>query len=153
MIVVSDTSPLSALLAIEQADLLPKLFKRVLIPPTVRGELLRHHDELPVFLEVIPAQNQQALNELRLEIAAGEAEAIVLAGEQNADYLLIDERLGTSVALRRGQQTMGMVGVLIRAKDCGHITSLREQLDLLEKKTSFYLSSAFRKMVLEKVDE
>jgi len=78
---------------------------------------------------------------------------LFLPGNKNADYLLIDERLGTSVALRRGQQTMGMVGVLIRAKDCGHITSLREQLDLLEKKTSFYLSSAFRKMVLKKVDE
>ncbi len=153
MIVVSDTSPLSALLAIEQAELLLKLFDRVLVPPKVEEELLQHHDKLPEFLEVVSATNQQALKELRMEIDAAEAEAIVLAKEQNADFLLIDERLGTSVALRQGQPTMGMVGVLIRAKDCGHIPSLREQLDLLEEKTSFYLSFAFRKRVLKKVDE
>ena len=43
MIVVSDTSPLTALLTVGEAELLPKLFHEVIIPEAVRGELLRSH--------------------------------------------------------------------------------------------------------------
>ena len=127
MIVVSDTSPISALLAIDQADLLPRLFQRVLIPPAVRVELLRHHEVLPDFLEEVTVQDRSTVEELLREIDVGEAEAIALAGEHDADYVLIDERLGTKAALNRGRQTMGTVGVLMVAKDRGYISSLREQ--------------------------
>ena len=41
MIVVSDTSPLTALLTVGEVELLPKLFTDVVIPATVRNELLR----------------------------------------------------------------------------------------------------------------
>ena len=52
MIVVSDTSPLTALLAIGQSDLLTKLFGDVVIPPAVKSELLRTHPVLPAWLRV-----------------------------------------------------------------------------------------------------
>lgn len=39
MIVVSDTSPLNYLVLIDSQHLLPKLFKRILIPEAVRQEL------------------------------------------------------------------------------------------------------------------
>ena len=48
MIVVSDTSPVTALLTVGQANLLVKLFEEVVIPPTVRDELTRCHPSLPV---------------------------------------------------------------------------------------------------------
>ena len=41
MIVVSDTSPLTALLAIGEAELLPRLFHEVIIPEGVLAELAR----------------------------------------------------------------------------------------------------------------
>ncbi|MEI7823208.1 MAG: hypothetical protein WCK55_20045 [Verrucomicrobiota bacterium] len=47
MLVVSDTSPLTALLKIGRADLLRQLFAEVLIPPAVHSELLRSHPLLP----------------------------------------------------------------------------------------------------------
>ena len=41
MIVVADTSPLLALLAVQQAEILPRLFQRVVVPEGVRaGELV-----------------------------------------------------------------------------------------------------------------
>jgi predicted nucleic acid-binding protein len=52
MIVVSDTSPLTALLTVGQADILPKLFDQVIIPEAVRVELLRSHPLLPEWLHV-----------------------------------------------------------------------------------------------------
>jgi predicted nucleic acid-binding protein len=39
MLVVSDTSPLCYLLLIDQIDLLPKIYGRVVIPQAVRDEL------------------------------------------------------------------------------------------------------------------
>ena len=41
MLVVSDTSPLTALLKIGRAGLLRQLFSEVLIPPAVESELFR----------------------------------------------------------------------------------------------------------------
>jgi predicted nucleic acid-binding protein len=39
MLVVSNTSPISYLVAINQIDLLPRLFENITIPETVRNEL------------------------------------------------------------------------------------------------------------------
>jgi predicted nucleic acid-binding protein len=43
MIVVSDTSPLTALITIGEEEILPCLFSQVVIPSGVRDELLRGH--------------------------------------------------------------------------------------------------------------
>lgn len=41
MIVVADTSPINYLVLIEQIGILPKMYGRVVIPHTVREELVR----------------------------------------------------------------------------------------------------------------
>ena len=43
MIVVSDTSPLTALLTVGQAEILSQLFGEVVIPQAVETELRRSH--------------------------------------------------------------------------------------------------------------
>ena len=57
MIVVSDTSPLTALLTVQQAELLVQLFGEVVIPEAVAAELLRCHDKLPSWLRVEPLRD------------------------------------------------------------------------------------------------
>lgn len=52
MIVVSDTSPLTALMTIGEEEILPRLFSQVVIPSGVRDELLRGHAVLPGWLRV-----------------------------------------------------------------------------------------------------
>ena len=59
MIVVSDTSPLTALLRIGAADLLPRLFSVVVIPEAVQRELQRTHSELPSWLRVEPVRHAE----------------------------------------------------------------------------------------------
>jgi predicted nucleic acid-binding protein len=39
MLVVADSSPLNVLVVVGYADILPKLFQAVVIPPQVAGEL------------------------------------------------------------------------------------------------------------------
>lgn len=53
MIVVSDTSAISNLLAIGLEGILRDLFGEILIPPAVELELMRWHSELPTLLSVV----------------------------------------------------------------------------------------------------
>ena len=39
MIVIADTAPINYLIQISQADVLPKLYGRILVPPSVCSEL------------------------------------------------------------------------------------------------------------------
>jgi predicted nucleic acid-binding protein len=87
MIVVSDTSPITALLAVEKADLLKQLFGEVVIPSAVETELLRTHPALPAWLRVQPLQNSAKANLYARSVDRGEAEAIALAEELHADHL------------------------------------------------------------------
>jgi predicted nucleic acid-binding protein len=61
MIVVADTSPINYLILINEVDILPKLYGRVVVPQAVREELVRASapqlvrswvDHLPTWLEV-----------------------------------------------------------------------------------------------------
>jgi len=85
MIVVSDTSPITALLTIGAAEMLAQLFQEVVIPPAVRNELLRNHPLLPPWLQVKAPQAESQIRMYAQTVDAGEAEATQLARELRAD--------------------------------------------------------------------
>lgn len=153
MLVVSDTSPVTALLQIGQVRLLPALFDRVLIPQAVRDELLRFHPALPDFLVIQAIQDQQTANALSRELDPGEAEAIILAEESHAEYLLMDEKRGRSLALRRGLKVVGLLGVLLLAKKAGHIPAVGQLIAELESQAGFFVSDAVKQSVLKSAGE
>ena len=112
MIVVSDTSCVTNLLAIGQAELLRELFGEVIIPSAVARELRVAHAALPDFI-----REQSARDAVRVQALAdnpldeGEAEAIVLAGELHADYLLMDEAAGRAIVLHRRTRFVAEGGI------------------------------------------
>lgn len=132
MIVIADTTPLSHIIRIGHAEILPALFGRVVIPPEVRDELAHPNAPDPVrtfaaapptWLEVKAPKNPKPLPNLD----AAEAAAINLAKQERADLLLIDEHAGrvTATSKEWGLTITGTVGVLERAAE-------REMLDLPE---------------------
>lgn len=138
MIVVSDTSPITNLAAIGQLDLLQKLYQKVVIPSAVYRELTASGGGHPGaviqsldWIEVKDVSNRLLVTALRIEIDEGEAEAIVLAQEMAADLLLLDERRGRLVAGRLGLRIVGLLGVLIDAKQTGLIPEIKPLLDEL----------------------
>jgi predicted nucleic acid-binding protein len=153
MIVVSDTSPITALLKIGKVDLLHRLYGEVLIPEAVRDELSLSHQSLPVFFQCAPVVNHRAVEKLLEELDAGEAEAIVLAKEKHADVLLIDEIEGRDVAAREGLHFIGLLGVLDQAKLNGFIPSIREVLGEIESQTTFYISEEIKNLALQRAGE
>lgn len=152
MIVVSDTSALTSLLQIQQLHLLFRLFEKVVIPTAVRDELLKFHTQVPSGVEVAVVTNTDAVKLLKTELHPGEAEAIMLCQEIGADRLLIDEHRGREVAKRHGLKIIGVIGVLVAAKNGGFISAISPCLDDLVK-IGFRLSPQIREAVLKDVGE
>ena len=131
--IVADTGPLIALARVEQLDLLTRLYTRVVIPPAVRGELAIESERsgaavLAAALKANRIVVQSALEpnviaELAQLLDPGEAEAIALAEQQAARFLLIDDGKGRGIARQRGIPVVGVAGVLLAAKSQGALAA------------------------------
>jgi predicted nucleic acid-binding protein len=126
MIVIADTSPINYLILIEVIEIFTKIYGKVVIPRSVRQELLRPSAleavrkwmaEPPAWLELrIPAN---ALDASLTSLDPGERDAILLAAELDADQLIVDDRQGRQAAQRRGISVIGTLGVLRVAGNLG----------------------------------
>lgn len=154
MLVVSDTSPITNLIQIGHIDLLRYLFKQVIIPQTVYEELSELPQQQVVidnspWLTIQTASQQDFVISLSEELDPGEAEAIALALEIKADYLIIDELKGRHKAESFGLRIVGLLGVLILAKQAGHVTKLDPLLRALREKAGFRIHPTLYARVLE----
>ena len=137
MIIVSDSSPLISLAILKKLHILGLVFDGIWIPQAVYNEITRknkpYSEELKQFAanRVKKTQNVLAVHLLLKELDIGEAEAVVLALENNVPDVLIDEYKGRKVAQAQGLSTIGTVGVLLQAKKKGLIKEIRPELDEL----------------------
>src|ERR1043166_347662 len=113
MIVVSDTSPLTALLTVGEAKILAQLFGEAVIPEAVEREPVQTHAALPAWLRVRALKDVLKAKSYAQSVDRGEAEAIALAEELRADHLLIDERKGRRLAQQHGVPVVGLLGVIL----------------------------------------
>jgi predicted nucleic acid-binding protein len=163
LIVVSDTSTITNLAAIERLPLLAQLYTQVIIPNAVYRELVDLEFPVPGTIEVQSAswlqvrqvvQNrvvEQLQNEARLDL--GESEALALALELGAELLLIDERRGRAEATRLGLRITGLLGVLIEAKHKNLLAAVKPLMDALIATSEFRVSPVLYNQILEMVDE
>jgi predicted nucleic acid-binding protein len=153
MIVVSDTSALTSLIQIGRAGLLPQINSEVFIPEAVRDELLKGHSTLPGFLACQKVKREDDVRRLLVELDLGEAEAIVLAKELNADDLLIDETEGRRIAKREGVHVIGLPGVLLIAKKRGLISPVRQVTEDLERRANFRVAESVKEIIFREAEE
>jgi predicted nucleic acid-binding protein len=122
MLVVSNASPISYLVVIEQIELLPQLFECIHIPETVRSELtsLRVPPSVQKWIAsppgwlTIQSSSAQPDSDL-LSLDAGERAAILLAESLKADLILLDDLAARRLAASRGLAITGILGILDRA--------------------------------------
>ncbi len=98
-------------------------------------------------------RNTPLVTALRLELDAGEAEAIALAIETDADLILLDERIGRRAAQRLGLTAVGTLGVLIAAKDRGLLAAVRPVLDALRVDAGFWIADDLYSAVIKTANE
>jgi uncharacterized protein len=144
MIVVSDTSPITNLLRIGRINLLHDLYKTVVIPEAVYREIAviesqRHAITGFHWIKVVSVTNLSLLDELLDSLDRGEAEAITLARELNAELLLIDETDGRAEAKRLNLKITGLLGVLVRAKELDLIPLVSPEIEKLKTDAQFWI--------------
>ena len=149
--IISDSSPIIALIKKGELSILKNLFKRIIIPEGVYEELT----EKPEYQE---EQRKQFQNEYKLgwitlkkieklqypdlPLGKGETEAINACLEIENVLLLIDEKKGRNMAKSLNIKVLGTLGILSLARK-NNIKTVQELEINLERlvQQGFYLSS------------
>jgi len=160
LIVVADSGPLIHLSLIGRLDLLSGLYGKILIPDLVYNEVVKSGEGLPGSLEVagadwIAVENHHPDDLFRLlrgELDAGEAAAITLAIDRQAEWFLSDDRPARLAAERLGLKVCGTVGILVTAKNQGLVARVAPLL-LRLRKEGVWLGEELVKRVLESLGE
>jgi predicted nucleic acid-binding protein len=127
--VVSKSSAIIALDQIGQLQLLSGLFTELIIPPAVVREVAPIL--LPDWIVEQPLTQPVGPQVLRAGLGDGESEAIGLAVELRARWIILDDRAARRLAQGLGLPVIGTLGLLLAAKRRGLLTVIRPSVDAL----------------------
>jgi uncharacterized protein len=147
---ISDSSPLIGLNAIGRLDLLRRMFHEVIVPPGVAQEILSF--SLPEWILVVPLPRSEANPLKQNNLGLGETEAINLSIQLRSERIILDDAAARSAATAQGLRVIGVLGILMSAKQQGLIRSIREDLDAL-KSASFHISPRIHREILARAGE
>jgi len=161
VIVVSNTSPIINLAAIGKLDLLKESFEKIYIPKGVyheitvkgRGEPGDREVRTVNWIEAVKVKDIPLLRHLRKKLDEGEAESIALSMQLEADLLLLDEYAARDIASKHGLRFIGLLGVLMRAKEAGCIKKVKPLMDNLVEQAGFRIDEELYRFVLNTVRE
>jgi len=146
MILIADSSALVALSIIDKLELLEILFGSVYIPTAVFNEISKKDKPESKRLteygmgRVIDVTEQVNFN---ISLGLGESEAIILYKEKNADFLLCDDKKAKKFAQTFGINTIGSLGILLKAKEKKLIDTISPLLSLLKESNIFIDDKTF----------
>ena len=115
--VISDASRINYFILIGEVDILPRLFKTVLIPPAVLREL--QHPKTPKLVYDWATVEAPIKIDSTLNLHLGESEAISLAMERHISAVLMDDRQAWLVAESRTIVPIGTINLLESADELG----------------------------------
>ena len=158
-LVISNTSPLFYLHRLRQLEVLQALYQQIIVPEAVRDELhvgRIQGEDTPELADYdwITIRSVQVPEVLTLitDLGAGEAQVLALALEEPGSLVIVDDRFARAVAQIRNIRMTGTAGVLLKAKQEGHITTVAPLLDQMAQ-MGFRLSDTVRGMILSLAGE
>jgi len=138
--IVSNTTPIISLLKVEKLEILRHLYGKIYIPLEVYREIeagknKEYYVDLAKieWIKIAKVENEKSLL-FFLDLDKGEAEALVLANEIDADLIILDEALGRFHAKHIGLKVTGTIGILLKAKEKGIINEVKPLLNQLVQK-------------------
>ena len=157
--VVVNSAPLIILCKIGRLDILQKLYGEILIPTAVYQEVTKVKDSACIqmmngneWIHVMQIQNDIEKKMYKAKLHAGEVEVMILAQEQKADLVIIDDNAAKKTAKYLGLTVTGTLGILLKAKKQGIIETIYPLLFEM-KRNGFYVDSWLEHMVLEQAGE
>jgi len=161
-IIVADAGPLIGFARIGKLDIIRHLFNFVFIPQKVFDEITVAGEKPGAkavskavtsgWIKIVKVQNNKLTDKLSVLVDKGEAEAIQLSLERNADLLLIDDKKGRKVARKFGIKIIGTGGVLLKAKKIGLINQVSFAISDLAN-AGYRISTALCNKILELAEE
>jgi len=161
--VICNASPIIGLIGIGKLNLLWEMFDEVLIPEAVYAELKldprgNSFPEIADAIEnkcikVLSIRGSEVVSQLYGKLHLGELETIIGAKEdEEISFAIIDERSARAFASTMLVDTLGILGVLVYAKQQGKIDSVKTCMDSLIL-NGYRISKTLYNTVLTQVGE
>ena len=138
--VVSDTTPLHYLVLIGRDSVLEKLFKQVVVPPAVLKELghAAAPPEISAWVKSPPVWlivQAPAFIPPRFDVLDfGERQALALAKEVRADFVLLDDKVARRFAESESLKVKGTLGIVADAARAG-LLNFGQTIEALQRTT------------------
>jgi predicted nucleic acid-binding protein len=147
--IVSDSSCFIILTNIDSLYLLEKVYGNVITTFEVAEE---YGLTLPNWVEIKSVSDKNLQTVLQLQVDKGEASAIALAIEIADCTIILDDYKARKLAERLKLQIIGTVGVIVKAKLLGIVTSVKPFLEKMQQ-SGFYLSAEIIELALKEAGE
>ena len=155
--IVSNTTPISNLLHLNNISFLAELFGAVYIPDAVANEVNvvfsscreweKCIEEEQIIIQSI--SNTIFVKQMTPFLHQGEAEAICLSLEKKAKLCLIDDKDARTIAQLNNLPVTGTMGILLKAKKTGLISSVKELIGRLRFEHHFWIKEDMYQKVLQ----
>lgn len=141
-LVIAGSGPIFSLASINKLHLLDSIFDDVKIPQAVWKEITRKKSVIYYGKIVNYFENKvlkiKASNELSFIMDYGESESVILFREQNANFLLIDDKKARQIAENLNIKCIGTLGLLVAAKEKGVVKNIQPLFQKLIENKRYY---------------
>ena len=154
--VIVNSTPLIALCNADLLNILKKIYGSIIIPKAVFDEVTAKKDSACLqikqnldWITVETITNIEDRKMYKAKLHAGEVDVMILAqADPKADLVIIDD----NAAKNLGLTVTGTLGVLIKAKQSGIISSVKNAITKIQS-NGFYINENIIKLALKQAGE
>jgi predicted nucleic acid-binding protein len=155
---VANASPIIVLAKIARADLLTNLSRELLIPQAVVDEIVAGPSDDPARQLIENGWGTRSIpqtvpsNLLEWGLGPGETSVLAVAQERTGAIAVLDDAVARTCAKAIGVPVIGSLGIIVRAKNQGLLTSASDATRAL-RNVGLYLDDDVLRRVLQSVGE
>jgi len=151
MIVFSNTTPIIALSSIQSLCLMPQLFGEIHLVYEVIEECAAGGPiSVPTLLEmswIKPVQSTPIQHaSILLDLDKGEKHTLDMACKHQADWVIIDEKIGRNMAEYMVLKVIGTLGILLKARQRGLIHCFNDSVKAMQAQGIYYNTALIKKL-------
>ena len=151
--VIVNSTPLIALCNADLLNILKKIYGSIIIPKAVFDEVTAQIKQNLDWITVETITNIEDRKMYKAKLHAGEVDVMILAqADPKADLVIIDDNAAKKTAKYLGLTVTGTLGVLIKAKQSGIISSVKNAITKIQS-NGFYINENIIKLALKQAGE
>ena len=132
-----------------ELNLLKAVYSRIIITPEIAKEF---NQQIPDWIEIIEAKDKKLQLLLEDSLDLGESTALTLAFEIDNTTVILDDLKARKIANKLGIKVTGTIGVIVKAKLQGSISSAKNILDKISN-TDFRINAKIIEQAIKEAGE